>query len=66
MRRQSESSSSAAQQHSMFSCFLTRTQRGEVCIRVRAAAISPTDPGLRSGGYDTTGEEPRRFPAWTA
>jgi NADPH:quinone reductase len=39
---------------------------GQVRIRVRAIAVSPTDAGLRRGGYDTTGFEPPYIPGMDA
>lgn len=39
---------------------------GEVRVRVRAAAVSPTDAGVRSGAYDTSGSEPPYVPGMDA
>jgi len=39
---------------------------GEVRIRVRAAAVSPTDAGLRSGGYDSTESRAPHVPGMDA
>lgn len=38
----------------------------EVRIHVRAVAVSPTDLGLRNGGYDTTNAEPPYIPGMDA
>jgi NADPH:quinone reductase-like Zn-dependent oxidoreductase len=38
----------------------------EVRIHVRAVAVSPTDLGLRNGGYDTTNAEPPHIPGMDA
>ena len=38
---------------------------GEVRIRVRAAAVSPTDISVRRGIHDTKGSTPRTSLAWT-
>lgn len=39
---------------------------GEARVRVRAAAVSPTDAGVRTGAYDTSGSEPPYVPGMDA